>query len=445
MDAQLPVVAIVGRPNVGKSTLFNRLIRQRRAIVGDRPGVTVDRLESRCRLGDRDILLVDTGGIGEPQHGDMQEAIDQQVQAALDVADVVLFVVDARTGLTPADETIAETLRQHGLPVLLVVNKAERPNMAVEFFALGMGDPVAVSAVHGHGVRALADGLRSLVPVREAKEEGEEPRARIAVIGRPNVGKSTLINAWLDAERMVVSPVAGTTRDSIDSDLPYGDGYVRLIDTAGQRKHARISDVIEFVARIKAEQALRRAQVAILLLDGAESIVEQDMRLLRLASEEGCAMLVAVNKADLLDDQAWQRYAERLDFRMRGLPDIPVLRISAQRKTGVRRLLREAVQAARRNESSFPTAQLNRWLTTAQAQHRLPSVKGAAVRMKYCTQLASCPPTIKVFCNRPRAIDARYRRYLEQHFRRTFSLPGVPVRFTFTASENPYAEGRGRG
>jgi len=198
------------------------------------------------------------------------------------------------------------------------------------------------------------------------------------------------------------------------------------------------------VARVKAEQALRRAQAAVLLLDGAESIVEQDMRLLRLASEEGCAMLVAVNKADLLDAGAWQRYAERLDFRMRGLPDIPVLRISAQQKTGIKRLLHEAVRAARRNESSFPTAQLNRWLATAQSQHRLPGVKGAVVRMKYCTQLASCPPTIKVFCNRPRAIDVRYRRYLEQHFRKTFGLPGVPVRFLFTASENPYAGERRR-
>jgi len=443
MDAQLPVVAIVGRPNVGKSTLFNRLVRQRKAIVGDRPGVTVDRLESLCRLGDREVLLVDTGGIGEPQHGDMQAAIDHQVRAALDVADVVLFVVDARAGLMPADEGIAETLRRHGLPVLLVVNKAERPNMEAEFFALGMGDPAAVSAAHGHGVRALVDGLRRLVPVRETGAEEETPLARIAVIGRPNVGKSTLINAWLKRERMVTSPVAGTTRDSIDSDLPYGDGYVRLIDTAGQRKHARISDVIEFVARVKAEQALRRAQVAVLLLDGAEGIVEQDMRLLRLAGEAGCAMLVAVNKADLLDAAAWRRYAERLDFRMRGLPDVPVLRISARRKTGIGRLLDEAVQAARRNESSFPTAQLNRWLTAAQAQHRLPGVRGAAVRMKYCTQLAARPPTIKVFCNRPHGVDARYRRYLEQHFRKSFDLPGVPVRFLFTAGENPYAE-RGR-
>ncbi len=444
MDTRLPVVAIVGRPNVGKSTLFNRLIRQRKAIVGDRPGVTVDRLEFRCRLGDREILLVDTGGIGEPQHGDMQEAIDQQVRAALDVADAVLFVTDGCAGLTPADETIAETLRRHQLPVLLVVNKAEKANVEAEFFALGMGEPAAISAIHGQGVPSLVGRLESIIPACDTKVDTVPPLARIAVIGRPNVGKSTLINAWLDSERMVVSPVAGTTRDSIDSDLPYGDGYVRLIDTAGQRKHARISDVIEFVARVKAEQALRRAQAAVLLLDGAESIVEQDMRLLRLASEEGCAMLVAVNKADMLDDQMWQQYAERLNFRMRGLPDIPVLRVSAQRKTGIKRLLHEAVQAARRNESTFPTAKLNRWLTTAQAQHRLPSVKGAAVRMKYCTQLASCPPTIKVFCNRPRAIDARYRRYLEQHFRKTFSLPGVPVRFTFTASENPYAEGGGR-
>jgi len=235
MDARLPVVAIVGRPNVGKSTLFNRLIRQRKAIVGNRPGVTVDRLESLCRLGDGEILLVDTGGIGEIQHGDMQAAIDQQVQAALDVADIVLFVVDGNTGLTPADETIAEKLRRHQLSVLLVVNKAEKANVEVEFFTLGMGDPVPVSAVHGQGVRDLVERLAALVPAHGTSVDTVPPLARIAVIGRPNVGKSTLINAWLDSERMVVSPVAGTTRDSIDSDLPYGDGYVRLIDTAGQR------------------------------------------------------------------------------------------------------------------------------------------------------------------------------------------------------------------
>lgn len=444
MDVRLPIVAIVGRPNVGKSMLFNRLIRQRKAIVGDRPGVTVDRLESLCKLESRDILLVDTGGIGETQHGDMQIAIDQQVEAALDVADMVLFVVDGIAGLTPADEIIAGKLRQQRMPTLLIVNKAEKPDIEMEFHALGMGDPVAVSAMHGQGIHELIGQACKLAPVYKPVADAEEPMARIAVIGRPNVGKSTLINAWLGVDRMVVSPVAGTTRDSVDSDLPFRGGFVRLIDTAGQRKHARISDVIEFVSRVKAEQALRRSQAAVLLLDGAETVVEQDMRLLRLASEEGCAMLVAVNKGDLLDDAQWNHYAERLHFRMRSLSDISVLRISAMEKTGVNSLLHEAVKAAQRNGASFSTGQLNRWLTKAQAQHHSPNVRGAAVRLKYCTQLASYPPTIKTFCNRPKAIEAGYRRYLEQHFRKTFKLPGVPVRFVFSTTANPYADTSGK-
>ena len=445
MDVRLPIVAIVGRPNVGKSMLFNRLIKQRKAIVGDRPGVTVDRLEALCPLGERKVMLVDTGGIGESQHGDMQFAIDQQVEAALDVADMVLFVVDGISGLTPADVTIAGKLRQQQIPILLAVNKSEKPDLELEFHALGIGDPVAVSAMHGHGISELQEQADKLAPVFDAPAaDTEEPLARIAVIGRPNVGKSTLINAWLGKDRMVVSPVAGTTRDSVDSDLPFKGGFVRLIDTAGQRKHARISDVIEFVSRVKAEQALRRSQAAVLLLDGGETIVEQDMRLLKLASEEGCAMLVAVNKGDLLDDAQWRHYAERLNYRMRGLPDIAILRISAQEKTGVKGLLQEAVKAAQRNGASYSTGQLNRWLTKAQAQHHSPSVKGAVVRLKYCTQLSSNPPTIKVFSNRPKGIEDQYRRYLEQHFRKTFKLPGVPVRFVIAATENPYTGTSGK-
>jgi len=444
MDTRLPVVAIVGRPNVGKSTLFNRLIKQRKAIVGGRPGVTVDRLEAEWNLPERKLLLIDTGGIGETQHGDMQVAIDQQVEAALDVADMVLFVVDGIAGLTPVDEMIAGKLRQQQIPVLLVVNKAEKPGMEVEFHALGIGNPVAVSAIHGLGISELAEQADKCVPGFDAVADAGEPLARIAVIGRPNVGKSTLVNAWLGKDRMVVSPVAGTTRDSVDSDLPFKKGFIRLIDTAGQRKHARISDVIEFVSRVKAEQALRRAQAAVLLLDGAESIVEQDMRLLRLASEEGCAMLAAVNKADLLSAAQWKHYVERLDFRLRSLPDIAILRISAREKTGIKGLLQEAVKAAQRNGASFSTGQLNRWLAMAQAQHHSPNIRGAAVRLKYCTQLASYPPTIKVFCNRPNAITAQYRRYLEQHFRKAFKLPGVPVRFVFAATQNPYAGTSGK-
>ncbi|HKI60798.1 MAG TPA: ribosome biogenesis GTPase Der [Mariprofundaceae bacterium] len=440
---RLPVVAIVGRPNVGKSTLFNRILGKRKAIVGDRPGVTVDRLESECKLGKSTVVLVDTGGIGEGTHDTMQPAIDAQVEAALAVADVVMFVVDAQAGLLPVDTAIADKLRRHHASAVLVVNKSEQPNAAMEFYALGMGEPEAVSAAHGHGIRDLLARLERMVPdIEEDDGQADENLiASVTVIGRPNVGKSTLINAWLGRDRMVVSAIAGTTRDAIDSELPYGNGVVRLVDTAGQRKHGRISDVIEFVARVKAVQAFGRADVAVMLLDGAEGIVEQDMRLMSLALEEGCALVVAVNKLDLLSKQEWEHYVERLAFRMRGMSGIPVHRITAKEGKGVKNLLVEAIKAARRNHFEVGTGELNRWLMDAQEAQHAPSDRGAVVKLKYAAQIGTRPPCIKIFCNRPAGLKTSYRRYLEQSFRETYKLDGVPVRFQFTASSNPYAAG----
>jgi len=450
MSKRLPVVAIVGRPNVGKSTLFNRLVGKRKAIVGDRPGVTVDRLETECLLGEHQVVLVDTGGIGETQHGDMQDAIDIQVEAALNVADMVMFAVDGRSGSTPVDQNIADKLRREALPVVLVVNKAENPDVAMDFYSLGVGEPHPVSAAHGQGVKELIGHLTdSIAQIDEAKfveeEEGTSNLiASITVIGRPNVGKSTLINAWLERDRMVVSPIAGTTRDAIDSDLPYNDGVIRLVDTAGQRKHGRISDVIEFVARVKAVQAFRLADVAVMLLDGSEGIVEQDMRLMRLAHDEGCALIVAVNKMDLLSSDEWNYYVERLHYRMRSLTDIPVFRITAKNSKGVWPLLHEAVKAAECNAFETGTGELNRWLEGAQAKQRAPGHDGAAVKMKYVSQISTSPPTLKIFCNRPKGVKTSYLRFLSEDFKRTFSLPGVPVRIVLSSSKNPYVEGEQR-
>jgi len=438
------VVAIVGRPNVGKSTLFNRLIGKRQAIVGDRPGVTVDRLETTCMLHETAIVLVDTGGIGEDIHNAMQPAIDAQVEAALDIADMVIFATDAQTGVTPIDMMIAEKLRRASLQTVVVVNKAENPNAEMDFFHLGLGDPQAVSAMHGHGMRDLIQHLLHALPEFDSDgRDAVEPLASIAVIGRPNVGKSTLINAWLGYDRMVVSPIAGTTRDAIDMDIPYGafdkHEVVRLVDTAGQRKHGRISDVIEFVARVKAVQAFRRSDTAVMVLDGSEGIVEQDLRLMNLAQEEGCALIVAVNKLDLLTDSEWKYYAERLDYRMRGLPDVPVFRMSAKEKSGTKKLLKEAVAASKRNGFRMGTGELNRWMNQAQEQQRPPSDHGkSVVRLKYISQVGTQPPRMKVFCNRPSSIKGSYMRYLEQSFRKRFQLPGVPVRFSFSATDNPY-------
>lgn len=442
----LPVVAIVGRPNVGKSTLFNRIVGKRAAIVGDRPGVTVDRLENECNIGEQTVVLVDTGGIGEGTHDRMQPAIDAQVEAALEVADLILFVTDAQAGMTPVDAAIGDKLRRQALPLLLVANKAEKPESELEFYNLGLGEPLSVSAAHGKGVRDLLEHLESRLPGTDADYIGETEKnletnltASISVIGRPNVGKSTLINAWLGRQRMVVSDMAGTTRDAIDTVMPYRDSAVRLVDTAGQRKHGRISDIIEFVARVKAVQAFRRADVAVMVLDGGEGVVEQDLRLMQLALDEGCALIVAVNKFDLLDQEQWNYYAERLDFRMRGLSDIPVFRITAKSGKGVKRLLNEAVKAAHRNRFEIPTGALNRWLADAQQQQHPPSDHGAVVRLKYASQTATCPPTIKIFCNRPKGLKTSYKRYLEQSFRSAFDLTAVPVRFSIVAGKNPYA------
>ncbi|OIO68380.1 MAG: ribosome biogenesis GTPase Der [Zetaproteobacteria bacterium CG1_02_53_45] len=436
---RLPVIAIVGRPNVGKSTLFNRIVGQRTAIVGDRPGVTVDRLETECLIGEQQVVLVDTGGIGEGTHDAMQPAIDAQVEAALAIADIVLFVGDAQAGCTPVDAAIADKLRRHHIPVFMIVNKAEKPNSEMDFFALGMGDPIAVSASHGNGVKEFVAKLADSLPQARDSEEHAKPIASIAVIGRPNVGKSTLINAWLGRERMVVSDIAGTTRDAIDSELVYGDGFIRLVDTAGQRKHGRIADVIEFVARVKAVQAFKLADTAVMVLDGSEGVVEQDMRLMQLAFDEGCALIVAVNKLDLLSEEEWKHYVERLDFRMRGFPEIPVFRITARTGKGVKQLLGKAIYAAKQNRFEIGTGELNRWLGAAQEAMHPPSDNGSVVKMKYASQIATSPISIKIFCNRPQGLKSSYRKYLEQSFRKTFNLIGVPIRFSFSGSSNPYA------
>ncbi|MDQ6963996.1 MAG: ribosome biogenesis GTPase Der [Mariprofundales bacterium] len=455
-----PVVAIVGRPNVGKSTLFNRLMGRRKAIEGDRPGVTVDRLELACQLSPGCcIMLVDTGGIGEGEHHlehrqqsrpeqrlSMQSAIESQVDAALDIADLVLFVVEGSAGLCAADQQIAKRLRAARLRVMLIVNKAEQPLSALEFHALGLGDPLPISAIHGNGIAQLKERVEAeLLELRVAGDvEYRDLLAAVAVIGRPNVGKSTLINHWLGEERMVVSPMAGTTRDAVDHDLAWEGGTIRLVDTAGQRKQGRIKDVIEFVSRVKAEQSCASADVAVLLLDGGELIAEQDMRLMQMAQDKGCALVVAVNKMDRLDSEGWEQFADRLSFRMRGLQTIPCLQISAQSGHGCTKLLKEAVAAAKRNRFEAGTGELNRWLEMIQQQQHAPSDRGTVVRMKYITQTGSSPPTLKLFCNRPTTLKDSYRRFLEQSFRSHFNLAGVPVRFIVTASSNPYISRRRR-
>jgi len=441
----LPVVAIVGRPNVGKSTLFNRLLGWREAIVADRAGVTVDRLERRCSLVSRQCWLVDTGGIVEPGRAELQPWIETQVQAAIEMADCVLFVVDARAGCTPADEEIARRLRRAQARVLLVANKAENPLHRTEFFALGFGEPLAVSALHGHGLKKLRAAIEEQLPPAEEAQEEEEASISIAVLGRPNAGKSTLVNAWLGEERVIVSPVPGATRDAVDEELVHAGERIRLIDTAGLRRRSHVRDEVEVVARIKARQAVARADAAVVLLDAAqeEGVAEQDVRIVQLALEEGAAVVLAANKIDCVTRESWQRWQARLSFRLRAFSDLPLLRISAKEKQGIDRLLSEAVAAAKRNRIKISTGKLNRWLAQAQQRQGPPSFKGRPVRLKYAVQTDIRPPTIRIFANRPEGVRQEYLRYLAHSLRETFGLAGVPVRFSIVGSENPYAKKKG--
>ncbi|RME81250.1 MAG: ribosome biogenesis GTPase Der, partial [Zetaproteobacteria bacterium] len=385
----IPIVAIVGRPNVGKSTLFNHLVGRRAALVHDRPGVTVDRIERMATLPDgRQVMFVDTGGIGEPDVSPQAPWIARQVEFAIQLADLVLFVVDARTGPVAADEDIAQRLRREGKRTLLVVNKAEKPHLEAPFYALGLGEPIPVSAKTGRNIERLYARIAEALP---PSEPAEMPQviAHLAVIGRPNAGKSTLINAWLGEERMTTSPIPGTTRDAVDSFLHTDQGLVRLIDTAGIRRRARIEDELEAAAVARARRALAEADAAALVLDATnpEGAAAQDLRLAHLAFEEGAALVLALNKADAVSPGSRRWVEERLAFRFRAFPRCDVVWISAKERRGTDVLLRALLAAAARNRTRITTGRLNRWLQKVQKMRPPPAVEGRPVKLKYAVQV----------------------------------------------------------
>ena len=436
----LPLVVILGRPNVGKSTLFNRLVGRREAIVADRPGVTVDRLERACDLGEGvQCQLVDTGGIGAGEREGLAAWIEREAQAALALADLVLFVVDAQAGPVPADEEIAARLRRAQAPVLLVANKAENPALAHAFYALGLGDPVPISALHGHGIAKLRARIRALLPASTPHERTQEEAPAICVIGRPNAGKSTLINAWLGAPRVATSPMPGTTRDAVDVRMDWQGRSLILVDTAGQRRRARIRDEVEWAAHVRTERALARADAAVLLIDAADEdgAAVQDVRLARMAWEAGCALVVALSKIDAVDEEARARARRRLMWRLRAF-SVPFAEVSAKTGTGLHELLALALALAEKNRMRVPTGRLNRWLGEVQKAQPHPPIDGRPVRLKYAVQTDVRPPTFRVFANRPAAVRPSYARHLVRRFHEAFDAVGVPVRFVFTATENPY-------
>jgi GTPase len=438
-----PVVAIVGRPNVGKSALFNRLVGHRKAIVESTPGVTRDRLYGTTSWRGREFSVIDTGGMTWPAKAPLQEQVLQQAERAIQDADVVLFMVDARSGLLPEDREIGERLRAPRRPVLLVVNKVDEPGSATppEFYELGWGDPLGISALHGLAINDLLDQVVALLP-QTAPEASGAPAIQVAIVGRPNVGKSSLVNAILGDERVIVDEAPGTTRDAIDTPFTRGEQRFVLVDTAGLRRKARIDQALERYGAMRSLQAVDRADVVVLVLDASAPPVEQDQEIARYTQEQGRALVLAVNKWDLVSTTPQPRDQLLAPIRaaMRFVDYATVVYVSATRGWGIQILMDRVVEAAAAHERRIATGPLNRAIEVAESTHQ-PSANRAGRQLKifYATQPATKPPMIVVFVNDPELVTVNYRRYLEARLRETFNFHGTPIRLTFRPRERSAA------
>jgi len=430
-----PIVAILGRPNVGKSTLFNRYVGHRRALVDDTPGVTRDRIAEEVKVGARRVLIVDTAGLDAEPDSPIDAAVQGQARAALELADAILFVVDGRAGLVPQERELARRLQRANKPIAVCVNKIDAPQHAplvAEFYALGLPRVAGVSAEHGSGAWDLLEALVAEIPEREAPPAATEGAGiRIALVGRPNVGKSSLLNRLVGEDRVVVADEPGTTRDAIDVTLEVGGERFVFVDTAGIRRPGRRDRLAERGSALMAIRAIERADVALVVVDGDEGFRDQDAHLLGLVRERGCACALLVNKQDLVGERA-RSLGEELERRLRGMPDIPVLHVSARTGKGVGRVLGVARRLAVAATREIPTPELNRWLQDAVAKHE-PAMAQRGPRRRpmkffYATQTATRPPTFLLFCTEPAAVQPAYRRFLENRLRERFGLAGVPVR-----------------
>lgn len=442
-----PVVVIVGRPNVGKSTLFNRLAGRRTALVADTPGVTRDRKEAEATLRGRLVRLVDTAGLEEAAPDSLAGRMHASSSAAMADAALVLFVVDARSGLTPADRHFAQWLRRQGRPVLLVANKVEgRTSESAVFdtYALGLGDPVVISAEHGQGISELmseiADRLPAVVP-DEPEPEVVRP-LKLAIVGRPNAGKSTLLNRLLGQERMITGPEPGLTRDAVASMMADDQGPIELVDTAGLRRRARIEESLEKISVSAAIGALRMAEVVLLVVDATEGLHDQDLAIAQLIEREGRACVLALNKWDAVADRAAARLAitERLESSLEQMKGIPVVAFSALTGAGLDKLLPVVRRTHAVWNTRVPTGELNRWFEGALARHPPPLVQGRRLKLRYITQAKARPPTFIAFGSRAERMPDDYRRYLVNGLRESFSLPGTPIRLQLRGTKNPYVE-----
>jgi GTP-binding protein len=440
-------IAILGRPNVGKSTLFNRLVGRKLAIVDDTPGVTRDRKEAEAMIGGVPVLLADTAGLEEAPPDTIPGRMRASSEAALRAADLVLFVVDARAGITPADRAFANWLRRAALPVILIANKAEGrlgAQMAMEAYELGLGDPLPVSAEHGEGIGGLHDEVRDrLTDTGRAEREGADRPLRLAIVGRPNAGKSTLVNTLLGEERMITGPEPGLTRDAVALEFRDAEGPVRLVDTAGMRKKARIEQRLEQMSVAATLAALKEAEVVVLVLDALLGMDEQDLRIARLAEREGRAVVIALNKWDAVEDRAATRRAleDVLTASLAQSKGVAVVPMSAATGRGVEKLMPTVRAVYALWNRRVPTGELNRWFEAMKERHQPPLVDGKRIKLRYATMPKARPPTLAVFGTRADQLPEDYRRYLVNAFREHFAMPGVPIRLNLRGTDNPYAEG----
>ncbi len=443
----LPVVVIAGRPNVGKSTLFNKLAGRRAALVADTPGVTRDRKDATAMLRGREVRLVDTAGLEESAPETLYGRMRASSETAVAQADLVLFVVDARTGITPPDEHFADWLRRQGRPILLVVNKAEGRTgaaAALDAYSLGLGEPIAVSAEHGEGIADLMGHIADHLPEGPTKEE-RDSTLKLAIVGRPNAGKSTLLNRLLGEERMITGPEPGLTRDAVAVRFHDDQGAIELVDTAGLRKRARVDEGLEKMSTSASIEALKMAEVVVLAVDATEAelgrgLHDQDLQIARLIEREGRACVLAMTKWDAVADRnaARKMVSDRLEASLAQMKGIEVVTLSGITGQGVERLLPAVRRAHETWNRRVATGALNRWFEAALERHQPPLVDGRRLKLRYMTQAKARPPTFIIFGTRAEQTPDDYRRYLVNGLRESFELPGTPVRIQFRGSKNPF-------
>lgn len=444
-------VAVIGRPNVGKSTLFNRLVGRKLAIVHDKPGVTRDRKEAAARFKNLDLCLIDTAGFEDAKENSIEQRMLAQTKRAINESDVCLFMFDARAGLHPYDETFAALVRQSHKPVILLANKCEgkaQEDNIFEAYKLGLGQPIPFSAEHGLGLEDLYSALAEVnakispKPEEQPEESSEERPIQLAIVGRPNVGKSTLVNALLHDERMLTGPEAGITRDAITSEWQWKGRKINLVDTAGLRRQSKITDSLEKMSAASTKHAAFMAQVVVLVLDADAVLDKQDLTIARQVIDEGRALVIAVNKWDIAKrSEALQKLNDKLQTSLTQITGVPTVTISALKNEGLDKLMSAVFKVYDRWNTRIPTAPLNKWFSDVQEQNTPPLGKNKRrIKLKYITQAKTRPPSFYIFSSNPEGLPDSYLRYLVNSLRDTFNLGGVPVRVTVRKSDNPYAD-----